>query len=374
MDRLTSEVELLGKSEYEIELTKAQGEINKRYADQAAALEAKKTGAKGATLKLINQELANLEELKNSELDILDITKSQTFQYKLQQDEIKRFNDLALKGAEARMAVEESVASIILGAGAKMRDDEDARANKRLPELAKRLAEIAQEERRVAEAARQRVAAQFENDPEGLMAAQDAINQAAATATASRQQQAKEAYDQQRSFVTGWEEAFTAYADNAGNAAKQAGDYFNRFSSGFENAIVKFVQTGKLSFKDLANSLIADFARIAAQKMFLSLFGGPTGGGLLGNFFGFFGKAGGGPVMPGKPYMVGEGGKELFVPSSAGSIIPNNQLGGGNQPVTVNYSIQAVDAASFRSLVAKDPSFIYAVTEQGRRSQPSRSR
>jgi phage-related minor tail protein len=97
------------------------------------------------------------------------------------------------------------------------------------------------------------------------------------------------------------------------------------------------------------------------------------GGGLLGNFFGFFGKAGGGPVMAGKPYMVGESGRELFVPNSAGSIVPSHQLNGDAQ-TRVTYNIQAVDAASFRSMVARDPSFIYAVTEQGRRSQPTRSR
>lgn len=42
------------------------------------------------------------------------------------------------------------------------------------------------------------------------------------------------------------------------------------------------------------------------------------------------------------------------------------------QPVTVNYNIQAVDASSFRALVARDPEFIYNITEQGRRNTPSR--
>lgn len=371
MDRLTSQVDLLGKSEYEVELTKEQGEISKRYADQTAALEQKKAGAKGATLKLINQEIANLADLKSSELDILEITKAQTFQYKQQQEEIKRFNELALAGAAARATVEEAVAGIILGAGQKMRDEEETRANSRLPALARRLAEVATEERKIAEAAKQRVAAQFENDPEGLAGAQREIEAAQKTATERRQQQARETFEQQRSFVTGWEEAFQAYTENAGNAAKQAGDYFNNFSQGFENAIVKFVQTGKLSFSDLANSMIATFARMQAQQMFASLFGG---GGLISSLFGgFFGKAGGGAVMAGKPYMVGENGKELFVPNSAGKIVPNGQLSGGGQTM-VNYNIQAVDAASFRALVARDPSFIYAVTEQGRRSQPTRSR
>ncbi len=44
------------------------------------------------------------------------------------------------------------------------------------------------------------------------------------------------------------------------------------------------------------------------------------------------GNALGGPVSKGVPTFVGESGMELFVPSSAGRIVPNNQLGrgGGN--------------------------------------------
>jgi phage-related protein len=39
--------------------------------------------------------------------------------------------------------------------------------------------------------------------------------------------------------------------------------------------------------------------------------------------------AAGGAVQPNRPYIVGEQGQELFVPSSSGRIIPNNKLGGG---------------------------------------------
>ena len=47
------------------------------------------------------------------------------------------------------------------------------------------------------------------------------------------------------------------------------------------------------------------------------------------------GKAVGGPVAAGSTYMVGELGPELFTPSSAGSITPNNQLssGGSSQAI-----------------------------------------
>jgi hypothetical protein len=123
---------------------------------------------------------------------------------------------------------------------------------------------------------------------------------------------------------------------------------------------------------DLANSMIAEFAKIQAQKMFVQLFGGAgnVGGGLLGSLFGgLFGKAGGGAVNAGQPYMVGESGRELFVPNSAGKIIPG---GGGGGSTNVTYNIQATDAQSFRTMIARDPQFIYNITEAGRRSQPSR--
>ena len=178
-------------------------------------------------------------------------------------------------------------------------------------------------------------------------------------------------------WSNGWREAFQTYAENASNSANQAKGYFETFTKGWEDAIVNFVKTGKLSFKDLAESMIAEFAKVQAQKMFVQLFGssGNTGAGLLGpvtSFLGgLFGKAGGGSVQAGNPYVIGESGKELFIPASNGTIVPNNQLGGGGT-TNINYNIQAVDASSFRTLVARDPQFIYAVTEQGRRSQPSR--
>lgn len=55
--------------------------------------------------------------------------------------------------------------------------------------------------------------------------------------------------------------------------------------------------------------------------------------GLVGRIFGL---ASGGPVSSGSPYIVGEEGPELFVPSSSGSIIPNGRMGGGSVAITVN--------------------------------------
>jgi phage-related minor tail protein len=73
-------------------------------------------------------------------------------------------------------------------------------------------------------------------------------------------------------------------------------------------------------------------------------------------------------VSAGRAYTVGESGPETFVPTGAGSIVP----GGGATSVT--YNINAVDAASFQSLIARDPEFLFAVTEQGRRRMPNNRR
>jgi lambda family phage tail tape measure protein len=171
-----------------------------------------------------------------------------------------------------------------------------------------------------------------------------------------------------QNLTAGLADAWTAYKENALRAADQIKSSFDNSLSGLEDAFVRFVQTGKLSFRDLANSIISDLAKIAFKRAIVG----------MGSLFGF---AAGGQVMADTPIIVGERGPELFVPRSAGAIVPNNALGGmsgrsneGGGQTMVTYNIQAVDAASFRSLVARDPSFIYAVTEQGRRSQPTRSR
>ena len=51
---------------------------------------------------------------------------------------------------------------------------------------------------------------------------------------------------------------------------------------------------------------------------------------------GFTGRANGGSVMAGTPYIVGERGQELFVPNNNGTIIPNHDLSQGGMNIIVN--------------------------------------
>jgi len=195
---------------------------------------------------------------------------------------------------------------------------------------------------------------------------------------ANQEAQAK----QQQDFSAGWAKAYRQYVESGNNSFAQAGNTFQTLTRGFEDSMVRFVQTGKLSFKDLFNSLIAEAVRAQSNKLVTSLLGmiggfftggsQLAGGAVLGGAYG--GAAIGGPIDG--PTLVGERGPEMFIPKGSGMIVPNDKLfGGGETNVTnVTYTIQAVDASSFRSMLARDPEFIHNVAEQGRRSLPIRSR
>ncbi len=84
----------------------------------------------------------------------------------------------------------------------------------------------------------------------------------------------------------------------------------------------------------------------------------------------FSGRALGGPVVGGQTYMVGERGPETFTPTTAGTITPNNQLGGGTTNITFN--IVANDTKGFDQLLVERRPLITKIIrdaqlEQGRR-------
>jgi len=137
--------------------------------------------------------------------------------------------------------------------------------------------------------------------------------------------------------MTGISNAIGGIVDTVGSIGSSIGNIFSSGSSG----------GGFLDSLSSIGSSIMDTGS--------SLLGG------IGDFFsGFF--ANGGNIPAGKFGIVGERGPEFI--SGPATITP---MGGGTQ---VTYNINAVDAASFQALVARDPAFIHAVAEQGRRTQP----
>ena len=154
----------------------------------------------------------------------------------------------------------------------------------------------------------------------------------------------------------------------------------------------EFGKTSKSAFEAYKKLAIAQALIDTAKSVGAALAGGWMAGGPLGPFTSaiyaamalasgmaqvamirsqqYSGRAVGGPMVGGKGYVVGEKGPEIFRPSTAGTMIPNNQVGGG--AVTVNFSITANDTAGFDELITSRRQLISSIIadaqlESGRR-------
>lgn len=123
--------------------------------------------------------------------------------------------------------------------------------------------------------------------------------------------------------------------DEQGKVAREAGQIT---ADAFENAIL----SGE-NLRDTLRALAQDLLRLLFRQQVTE----PLAKG-IGSFFNamFAGRANGGPVNSGTPYIVGERGPELFVPSNSGKIISNSAMrSSGGMPatggVTINYNIAA---------------------------------
>ena len=95
-------------------------------------------------------------------------------------------------------------------------------------------------------------------------------------------------------WANGAKESFADYLDSAKDVAGQTYDLFNNALKGTEDALVEFVRTGKLSFSDLADSIISDLIRIQVRQALASAVGGSDGTGGLVGLLGGLGSAFGG--------------------------------------------------------------------------------
>jgi len=175
-------------------------------------------------------------------------------------------------------------------------------------------------------------------------------------------------------WKNGAKEAYADYLDATKDVSSQTYSLLTDAFGGAEDALVKFVQTGKLSFSDLANSIVADLARIAARKIVAdtasgllgslgslgSIFGGGNGltgaaaasssaGASIAGYTSAFGggRASGGDVSADKFYQVGEGnvpellssgGRQYLIPGDSGKVIPlgTGSAAGGNQVINIS--------------------------------------
>jgi len=95
----------------------------------------------------------------------------------------------------------------------------------------------------------------------------------------------------------------------------------NTFRNGLVDGIIAAVE-GTKSLADSLVGVIKQMAKLILQQKLLNALKGFS-------FTSILGFANGGRPPVGRPSIVGENGPELFVPGRAGTIIPNDQLGGG---------------------------------------------
>jgi phage-related minor tail protein len=158
---------------------------------------------------------------------------------------------------------------------------------------------------------------------------------------------------------------------------EQGAKAFDSLMGNMESAIDRFVRTGKIGFKDLARSIIQDMLamqmKAAASGFLSSLFGSMFG--MKSNPYqpaavmGMPSYADGGNPAVNQVSLIGERGPELFIPRTAGTIIPNHALGGmgGSTSITNNY-INAIDTKSFEERLYGSSNAIWAANQYANKS------
>lgn len=156
-------------------------------------------------------------------------------------------------------------------------------------------------------------------------------------------------------------------------------DQNNAVFGAMSRTIDNFVETGTLKFRDFARDVIKELLKIELKASMAAVWQGLGGfTGLLAGVGKLFGFADGGRPPLDQPSIVGERGPELFMPRTAGTIIPNHALAGvgGTQQVVnnYNYNISAVDSRSVAQLFMENRRTLLGVTEQARKELPIRQR
>lgn len=181
------------------------------------------------------------------------------------------------------------------------------------------------------------------------------------------------------------QEAIQKFNIEIQDSMKRTQQVFDTVWGNLSSAIDNFVKTGKLNMKDFARSVIQDLIAIQMKAAAMRFLGGLFSSGFAGganmqiangtigdyNALGALSeaRASGGTVTNNTPYMVGERGPELFVPSGSGTIIPNGQMGnvGGVTNVTNNY-INAIDTKSFEDRLLGSSNAIWAANQYANKS------
>jgi len=143
-------------------------------------------------------------------------------------------------------------------------------------------------------------------------------------------------------------------------------DYSSQIFSDIGSSLMDILGSLGSSVGDIFNSIGGSLGDILASVG--NIFGGSGGGGGfdLGTLFdigSMFFLAEGGAVNAGQPYVVGERGRELFIPNQSGTMIPNQDLG-NTGATSINFTINATDVKGVQELLINNRATITNLVNQ----------
>ena len=160
--------------------------------------------------------------------------------------------------------------------------------------------------------------------------------------------EAQEVYDElvdfQKAAVEAFEDGFDRIGDSITDAFVEGSFALNNFKdllASLEKELLRFLFQVEV-LEPIKQALSGQVSKASATGGGFSGILGNLAGGLLGNLGGFFDffsgantassvpgphRARGGPVIAGQPYIVGERGREAFVPETDGMIVPSGAMG-----------------------------------------------
>lgn len=159
-----------------------------------------------------------------------------------------------------------------------------------------------------------------------------------------------QAYEEGRFGLVGSAEAMQTYGqivnDTLGNMAQEVEKMkplIEQIGEAFDASFTSAIRGGQ-GARGVLRALADQAYNVLLKELGTSIFGAikPGLGRLLGSILP--GRAIGGPVAAGQPYIVGERGRELFVPAVSGQIVPNSAMGGAT--IIDNRTIIVGDVAS----------------------------
>ena len=337
------------------------------------------TGAGRKTKEGVNAEAVKLEALRlhNNRIINKDLQDQDKLRMETLKKEVDAYHTVALRQMAEEKGLKDQQALFDLSIQALHMRKEDAQLAKDLYEIESNRAQ------KMKEISRDTIL--DKESKEELLKSEQAIADEAERLARARNQATKAI--REGSFGQGFNMAMADYFRNASTELERGQQAFDAVMGNMNAALDNFVRTGKISFRSLASSIIQDIIAIQLKAQALSIFKSISGSGMFdfltpqGNAGGYSTSmaqfADGGDPPVGQASLVGERGPELFVPKTAGTIIPNNMLGsmGSNQPsITYNgpyiANMSAIDTQSATQFLAKNKSAVWAANQTAQRSLP----